>query len=65
MRLVITVTDETMTASADGAHAEPIAGGASRAVSEQPLDGGPMPDFLRAMAAEVDAGRIPPPGRAG
>ena len=67
MKLVITVTDDTPSApehtsqlmtgaAADGAASADADGNA------QAFDGGAMPEVLRAMAQEVDAGRMPPPG---
>jgi hypothetical protein len=67
VKLVITVTDDTpsandqdsqlMTGAVAGGSASPGADGTAQA-----FDGGAMPEALRAMAQEVDAGRMPGPG---
>lgn len=46
---------------------EALAGGAALPGTDgnaQVFDGGVMPELLRAMAEEVEAGRMPPPGPA-
>ena len=67
MKLNITVTDETptpmpqagqtMSEAIMGGMASPGAGG-----NGQVFDGGPMPEVLRTMAEDAEAGRILPPG---
>ena len=68
MKLVITVTDEESTATSEAADTtgQALAGGAAQTVTPdngQVHDGGPMPELLRAMAGEVEAGRLSPPGQ--
>lgn len=67
MKLTITVADDTSSASAQTGQlvSGALAGGAARAGTDgsvQVFDGGAMPELLRAMAEEVQAGRMPPPG---
>jgi len=58
VKLTITVTDDdTTTVRADGTNAV----GAAQPQGADVHDGGPMPDVLRELAAEVAAGRMPPP----
>jgi hypothetical protein len=59
VKLTITVTDDDTTTSA-GTNATNAALGSQPAGADV-HDGGPMPDVLRQMAAEVTAGRMPPP----
>lgn len=67
MKLTITVTDDASSASAQASQvmSGAQAGGAAQTGTDgsvQVFDGGPMPELLRAMAEEVQAGRMPPPG---
>lgn len=67
MKLTITVTDDTSSESAQASQVTSgaLAAGAARAGADgsaRVFDGGAMPDLLKAMAEEVQAGRMPPPG---
>ncbi len=67
MKLTITVTDDTSSASAQTSQviSGALAGGAAQTGTDgsvRVFDGGAMPELLQAMAEEVQAGRMPPPG---
>jgi hypothetical protein len=57
VKLTITVTDDDTISTTTGTNAV----AAAQPQGADVHDGGPMPDALRHLAAEVAAGRMPPP----
>lgn len=60
MKLVITVTDDQITASDEEAGTEVSA---SKNGHVEPVDAGPVPESLLSLESQVAAGHAPAPGR--